>query len=351
MASFSIIIPMLENQLGFEDTVASVLRSSPPDTQVIVVADAEFADPHSLENDGVDVLRIANPNLIECFNEGVMAATGEIIGLLRPGVELEDGWHTSITNDFANPTVGSVAPILVSDKKRNKVVATGVEMGMGFTRRLAGNGSSLKAIDSRDYDLFGPTTWAGFYRGELLYHLFDEVDEIDPTLDPHYLDLELGLCLTTMGYACSLCLDCVIGTSSGYAIKKESQTAHGTSAQRSFCRHVLFIGSTNHFFQSASAKITEVVTSPFAMWKFSHAMQRSEASRFHDRDEVFSDDLSVAARKLRRKESHPRLRVYRPEEGEVEDAEMFEAAARNAAGMASEKRRIAIQKKQNRKAA
>ena len=351
MQSFSIIIPLLENQLRFEDTVASVLRYCQADTQVIVVADTDYVDPHRLESDGVEVIRVEKPNLIECFNHGVMAAKGEIVGMLRPGIELIEGWHKSVANEFSNPSVGSVSPIVVAANRPNKVVTTGVELGIGFKRHLAGTGMSLSSIDSLGFALYAPTSWAGFYRGEMLSHLMREVDKIDRTLDPHYLDLELGLCMATMGFACSLCHDCVITTSNGPAIRKEAVTPHGRSAQRAYCRHVLHVGSTNNFAESTAAKITEIVTSPFAMWKLKHAMQRSEARRFREKDEIFSDDISVAARKLRRNDTRPELKLYVPEVEEFEDALERESAIRNPPIMVSEKRKNAMLRKQKRQAA
>lgn len=347
MHSFSIIIPLLDNPQGFEDTVASVLRHRPTDTQVIVVTDTDYADPHCLESDDVEFVCLdGQSNLIDCFNEGVYESTGEVIGMLRPGVELEEGWHNAISNAFENPSVGTASPIVVSKRRRNKVVTTGVERGTGFTRRLAGNGKSLKSVDARDNDLYNPTSWAGFYRAELLLHLLDEVDSIDHTLDPQYLDLEIGLCMTTMGFGCQLCHDCVVTTSCESEIKRESKMPHGCSAQRAYCRHVLHIGSTNNFVQSTLVKLCEFATSPLASWKLKHARQRSLARRYREQDEVFSDDVSVAARKLRRAEIKPKLRVFHPEEGE--DAAAFEEAGRRAATtMASEKRRTAMEQREN----
>lgn len=337
MKTFSIVIPAIGDASLFEHTLASVLRYQPANSQVIVVHSEAYQDSHELAGEGVELVSIENrSNMIPFFNAGVKKATGEFVAFIRPGIELKENWQVPVIEAFEDDQVGSVSPIICADDKAGRPVVAGVGMASGFKRKL------LRS-ESEAMELLSPTSWAGFYRRNWLSALFDEVESIDSTLDSVYLDIELGLCLYTLGLDCELATDCVVTIPTAATLFEESRVPHGMSAQRSYCRHVLLVGTTASQVQSTLAKLGEVLTSPFAPWKLKHAGQRSEAGRFRDRDEVFSDDLSVVARKLKRMELQAavQLKVYSPELDEADEAAQFEAAQRNAMNMVSEKRKKA----------
>ena len=335
MQTFSLILPVLGDSKLVEDTIASVLRHRPAGTQIIVVHNGKYGDSYDLAGDQIELVSVdSRASLIPLFNAGVERATGDIIGLLRPGAELSEAWHENIVECFDAADIGSVSPVLVKRGTTRRAVATGVGCGGGFRRTLEGQGRSVRSLNPDRIDLFGPTSWAGFYRGDLLKMLYAETGPLDENLDQHYLDLELGLSLRTMGYYCELCAHCLISVASPRAVKREARQPHGESAHRAFIRHVLHIGSTSHAYQRYWTIATEVLASPLQPWKLRHAMQRNCEGPSRQADEDFSGDISVAARKLA-------LARRNDQEQYMTEAQEFEAAQRSSAAFASEKRRRA----------
>ena len=335
MQTFSLILPILGDAKLFEDTIASVLRHRPAGTQIIVVHDGNYSDPYDLAGDQIELVSVNDrATLIQLFNAGVVRTTGDIVGLLRPGAELSDGWHEAIIDSFGDPDVGSVAPVIIKRGGTRTAVATGVGCGLGFRRTLKGRGKSLRSIDPDRIDLYGPTSWAGFYRHDLLRMLYNETGPLDENLDPHYLDLELGLSFRTMGYDCESCPECLVSVWSPARVRREARTPHGESAHRAFIRHVLHIGSTSHAVKRYWTIAMEVLASPLQPWKLRHAMQRNCEGPSRQDDEDFSGDISVAARKLALARAHQ-------EDQYLSEAQEFEAAQRSSSAFVSEKRRRA----------
>ena len=335
MQTFSMILPILGDTGMFEDTVASVLRHRPAGTQIIVVHDGDYEDVYDLAGDQVEFVTInKRAKLIRLFNAGVKRAKGDIVGFLRPGAELNEGWHRAVLDAFYDSEVGSVSPVIVKRGSSRVAVAAGVDCGLGFRRKLAGRGKSVRSIKPDRLDLYGPTSWAGFYRRDLLSVLFQETGPVDENLDQNYLDLELGLSFRTMGYDCESCPQCVVSISKPGRIAREARKPHGLSAHRAFIRHVLHIGSTSHALHRYWTIAMEVLSSPLQPWKLRHAMQRNCTGPSRLADEDFSGDISVAARKLA-------LAFEDSGDHQESDALQFEAAQREAATFASEKRRRA----------
>lgn len=332
MQTFSIVIPILGNTDLFEDTIASILRHRPAGTQIIVVHDGKYRDPYDLAGDQVEFVSInKRAKLIRLFNAGIKRAEGSIVGFLRPGTELNEGWYQPVIEAFKEPDVGSVAPVIVERGRKRKAVATGVGCGIGFRRKLEGNGKSVRSIKPERLDLYGPTSWAGFYRRDLLAVMVQETGSLDENLDQHYLDLELGLSFRTMGYDCESCPECIVSINKASRITREARKPHGSAAHRAFVRHVLHIGDTSNTMRRYWAIATEILTSPLQPWKLRHTMQRSRTRFAREDDEIFSDDISVAARKLA-------LAKENSSDRQKSEAQQFEAAQRRAAKFASDKR-------------
>ena len=335
MRKISLILPILGDTRLFEDTIASVLRHRPAGTQIIAVHDGKYSDPYDLAGDQIEFISInERAKLIRLFNAGVVQTTGDIVGLLRPGAELSQGWHEAIIESFKDPDVGSGAPVIVKRGSTRKAVATGVGCGLGFRRTLEGRGTSIRSINPDYIDLYGPTSWAGFYRRDLLQMLYNETGPLDENLDQHYLDLELGLSFRTLGYDCESCPQCLVSVFSPAKVRREARTPHGESAHRAFIRHVLHIGSTSHAVKRYWTIAMEVLASPLQPWKLRHAMQRNCEGPSRLADEDFSGDISVAARKLA-------LVRADQEDQRLTEAQEFEAAQRKASAFASDKRRRA----------
>ena len=100
--------------------MASVLRSRPRQAQIIVVHDGSYEDPHGLGSE-IDWVVETSSNLASQFDLGVSASRGDLIVLIRPGVELDEGWDSSIEEAFEDPQVGSLTPLIVPSSRPGRI--------------------------------------------------------------------------------------------------------------------------------------------------------------------------------------------------------------------------------------
>jgi cellulose synthase/poly-beta-1,6-N-acetylglucosamine synthase-like glycosyltransferase len=295
MLRFSIVVPILGPSKQIDDTLASALRYRPPGSEIIVVHDGSYEDHYDLGNEVRQIKVKGQPGLIKFFNAGVEYATGDIIALARHGVEFNQDWNEIVEEHFEDERVGSVAPALVSSRNHRSLIAAGVKYQYGFRRALVGMKSQIRRNRKSKLRPLGPTSWAAFYRREALI----QMGPVDTRLDQHYMDLELALCVSTLGFECVFEPECLMTTESGSKTIAEMTTPHGLSSQRAIRRHVLHLGTIANQGRSLRAFVLEVVTSPLHPWRLKHAFQRKRALRFAVQDEEFSDDISVAARRMR----------------------------------------------------
>jgi hypothetical protein len=233
------------------------------------------------------------------FNCGLGQATGELIALIRPGIELDENWNLSVETAFENPQVGSVTPIMVTPSQPTTIVAAGVSKGFGFCRKLTGKQKRRTKRSLRRIRSLGPTSWAAFYRRSAL----DQLGSVDERIDPQYLDLELALGLTSLGYQNTLCDDCLVDVERAMLVTRESELPHGTSAQRAIRRYLGNQGALALVAQSVGAFAWEVVTSPLQPARLAHAFGRLGAWNAAGDDRHFSERIAMIADENRRPES------------------------------------------------
>ena len=299
MYRFSIIIPVLGDRRLFDDTLASVLRYRSQSCEVIVVHDGTYEDPYGLDGEVKFISNQRRANLIRFFNFGIDQSSGELIALIRPGIELDEGWHSEIEESFEDQNIGSVAPIIVTTSEPDTIVAAGVTKRFGFNRDVEGASQKIARRTLDRIAPLGPTSWAAFYRRSAL----EMIETIGEELDACYLDLDLALSLKTLGFETRVCDHCVVSIERPKLIEKELASPHGQSAQRAYTRHEAQTGTTSSIFQSACAFAKEVVTSPFRPVLFQHAILRLGALGKINTDQHFAQQLALEAKLKRHKET------------------------------------------------
>ena len=155
MYRFSIVIPMLGSASSFELTLASILRYRPESCQVIVAHDGSYDDPHGLSEEIELVATNQDRHLVRLFNCGLQVAKGELIGLIRPGIELGEGWEESVADAFEDDKVGSVTPGIVSREQSARLVCAGVATSFKHSRQLTGTGKGLQFDAAVETQTFG----------------------------------------------------------------------------------------------------------------------------------------------------------------------------------------------------
>ena len=222
-----------------------------------------------LENEVDFAVTRRKAHLIRLFNCGVRKSTGEIVALIRPGIELDESWDEPVWRSMADPEVRTISPIVVSPLKPSKIVAAGVTKEFGFCRQLVGHNSYMSQRKLRNISPLGPTSWMALYRKSVL----DQIGTCDEMLDPVYLDLDLALAISALGYRCSFEPECVVSINRSTPLIRESSLAHGRSAKRAMRRHAADVS-----FGTTLLTITaELIKSPMRPWLLQHTMQRIRA--------------------------------------------------------------------------
>lgn len=288
--AMTIILPVQAEIQPFEDTLASVLRYLPTGTQVVVVHDGRYQNPHGL--DEVDfVISSGNATLGEQLGSALRVAEAPLIGLVRPGIQMDENWHESIFEAFEDEQVASVAPAVVDEHKPNRLVTAGVEASKALMRKLSGTHVRLGRKASKLRPM-GPTSWAGFYRRRVL----DLLGTPDGQLDSLYLDLDLAMGIRQLGLTCAFRQDCVFTTEDATLIVQEAAQPHGCSAARAKTR---FGQRTSSFGES----LVELLTSPLKPWYLKHVFGKLSARSMKDIDQAYRRRLVQKTAELQDAES------------------------------------------------
>lgn len=202
-ATLSIVIPSFNGRRLLETCLASIRRHRTIELDVIVVDDGstdgsvewiEAAHPW------VRVVRRAeNGGFVAAANAGIAAAQGEFIQLLNNDAEVTAGWIEAGLLPFADPRVGSVAPLVLFRSDPTKVDSAGdcyALMGWPYKR---GHGESVSNWSNRSSEeVFGASGSSAFYRGSVLRR----VGGFDPSFGSYYEDVDLAFRLRWAGFSC-----------------------------------------------------------------------------------------------------------------------------------------------------
>ena len=277
----SIVVPHLGSVTQLEDTLASVLRYRSMNSQVIVVHDGSYQDPHGIGGEVDMVVAPQDSNLGGYLGVALRSSQAAIVGMVRPGVQIDEGWQADILESFEDEEVASVSPLIVREAKPTHVLTAGVNAGRGFRRKIVGQGVRVGRKAARLLPL-GPSSWAAFYRRSAL----DCLGTPDSQLQSVYLDLDIALGLQALGKRTMLQTSCIFTVENGDEIIAESTTPHGASAARACVR---FGNSTSTLVVSA----VELATSPFQPWLLKHVMGKFSARAMKDVDEAFRRRLET----------------------------------------------------------
>jgi GT2 family glycosyltransferase len=202
LPSLSIVIPTFNGLEPLRRCLASVYRYAPPGTQIIVADDASTdgtRDWLRRHYGGVEVVRLTtNQGFCAAVNAGVAQAHGDVIELLNNDTEVEAGWADAALRHFADPTVGSVAPLVLFLDRPDIIDSAGQEYhlcGWGKNRYY---GERLQARHLVSGEVFGPSGSSGFYRREAL----NRAGVLLPEYGAYYEDVDLSFRLRWAGYRC-----------------------------------------------------------------------------------------------------------------------------------------------------
>lgn len=209
----SVVIPSFNGRRLLETCLASVARHRPRDlpVEVIVVDDASTDDTATwIARTHPDVRLVALPQnggFCAAANAGIAAARGSFVQLLNNDTEVTAGWIEAGLAPFADPAVGSVAPLVLIRSDPSRVDSAGDTYALVGWPSKRGHGQNARAwIDHPSDHVFGASGSSAFYRAEAL----QRVGPYDPSFGSYYEDVDLAFRLRWGGYVCVFVPDCRI---------------------------------------------------------------------------------------------------------------------------------------------
>jgi GT2 family glycosyltransferase len=201
----SIVIPSYNGRSLLETCLKSVFLHLPSEgswsTEIIVVDDASLdgtADWLTSRYPPVRLIRLErNGGFCAAANAGIAAASGHFIQLLNNDTEVTAGWLQAGLAPFADPTVGSVAPLVLVRSDPARVDSAGDAYSLAGWPTKRGHGQPVDRWSNRPLEeVFAASGSSAFYRAEALR----QVGGFDPLLGSYYEDVDVGFRLRWAGF-------------------------------------------------------------------------------------------------------------------------------------------------------
>jgi GT2 family glycosyltransferase len=204
----SIVIPTYNGKALVATCLESLDRHLPRDrsweAEVIVVDDGSTDGTAGWVAENHPRVRIVrterNGGFCAAANAGIAAAKGRFIQLLNNDTEVTAGWLEAGLAPFSDPTVGSVAPLVLVRSDPSRVDSAGDSYTLSGWPVKRGHGQAADRWIARAADdVFAASGSSAFYRTLALR----QVGGFDPLLGSYYEDVDLGFRLRWAGYRCA----------------------------------------------------------------------------------------------------------------------------------------------------
>ncbi|WP_020473306.1 glycosyltransferase family 2 protein [Zavarzinella formosa] len=174
----SVVIPSHSRPDLLELCLKSLQAHAPAETEIIVVDDGstgEIISRTAALFAGVKILRHPKPlGFCQAANHGIMTATGEVVELLNDDTQVTAHWAESALRQFANPQIGSVAPLVLIGPRSDTpptIDSAGDEYDLGGFARKRGHRELFDGRHAVVSEVFGASGSSAFYRRELLLRI------------------------------------------------------------------------------------------------------------------------------------------------------------------------------------
>lgn len=201
----SVVIPSYNGRALLATCLASIDRHRPALIPIeVIVADDASTDGTIgwLEAEFPWVVRVAlkqNGGFCRAANAGIGAARGEFVQLLNNDTEVTPGWVEAGLAPFEDPTVGSVAPLVLFRSDPSRVDSAGDSYTFTGWPYKRGHRQGVSLWESRPREpVFGASASSAFYRGSALR----AVGGFDPAYGSYYEDVDLAFRLRWAGHGC-----------------------------------------------------------------------------------------------------------------------------------------------------
>jgi O-antigen biosynthesis protein len=211
----SVVIPTYNGRALLERCLESVARHGPSDPALaieVIVADDASTDGTAwwLADSHPEVRVVAletNGGFCAAANAGIAAARGRFVQLLNNDTEVTEGWIEAGLAPFSDPTIASVAPLVLVRSDPGRVDSAGDTYALTGWPTKRGHGQAADLFAGRaPEEVFGASGSSAFYRSAALHR----VGGFDPLLGSYYEDIDLAFRLRWAGYRCLFAPRCVI---------------------------------------------------------------------------------------------------------------------------------------------
>jgi hypothetical protein len=228
----SIIIPVVDDSQGLDDTLVSVLENRPANCEVLVVHNQPYHDPYNLSDEVRFVEAEHGATATACWNRGLSESQSPVIHLLACGLEVCAGWADAALRHFHDdPAVAAVAALIVERADREKIVSAGLGYRAEGTLWSIAQGGRSSEPAIRPHELCSPDWPAGFYRAAAVR----SVGGFWPFLGAATAAVDLGLALRRAGFRCVLDPECLTHVAPE-TLRRESAFRRGRDTERLFWR-------------------------------------------------------------------------------------------------------------------
>ena len=199
----SVVIPSHSRPDLLALCLTSVTAHAPAGTQVVVVDDGSAGGgvgrtARAFAGVAV-VVRPTAGGFCKAANAGIAAAGGDIVELLNDNAEVTAGWADAALRCFADPAVGSVAPLVLVGPPhagRPRIDSAGDDYDLGGFARKRGHRRPLADRFLAPADVFGASASSAFYRRSAL----DRAGWFPESFGAYFEDVDLAWRLRRAGY-------------------------------------------------------------------------------------------------------------------------------------------------------
>ena len=167
----SVVIPTYNGRALLERCLESIARHRPADPGLsieVIVADDASTDGTAqwLAHAHPDVQVVAlerNGGFCAAANAGIAAARGRFIQLLNNDTEVTEGWIEAGLAPFSDPTIGSVAPLVLVRSEPGRVDSAGDSYALAGWPTKRGHGQPAELFAARaQEEVFGASGSSAF---------------------------------------------------------------------------------------------------------------------------------------------------------------------------------------------
>ncbi len=198
------MIPTYNGRALLETCLASIACHRPREGVEVIVADDASTDGTvtwlSAAYPWVRIVaRPVNGGFVAAANAGIAAARGEFVQLLNNDAEVTAGWVEAGLDPFVDPTVGSVAPLVLVRADPSRVDSAGDTYALvGWPSKRGHGQAAARWVDRPSDRVFGASGSSAIYRASAL----SRVGAFEPSFGSYYEDVDLAFRLRWAGYSC-----------------------------------------------------------------------------------------------------------------------------------------------------